>query len=363
MSAESPCGVVPVTRSAWAAFVLVAALVLAGCQRSPQSGRGAIDRAAGFQVRGASIIGPNGRPFLAHGVDRPSLEWNPQGEHLSLADFQRMAAWGANTVRLSLNQDFWLSTSCQYAPGYAARVRQAVAWARQAGITVVILDLHWSDRGADQDGPCTVTPAQQPMADANSLSFWRQVATTFRNDPYVWFELYNEPHSIPWSTWRNGGVVTTDGASWRAAGMQQLYDAVRSTGARNLVLVGGLGWAGTLAGGLPTYALTGFNVAYTVHAYYHGSGSTDPISAWEGAFGFAAARYPVVATEFGTTNCSATFVRNFIAYANAHAVGWTAWAWYPGGCGFPSLISNWSGTPTRMGLAVRQALLAASRRA
>lgn len=311
---------------------------------------------AGYLVRGNRILGPNGRPFLVHGVDRPSLEWAPGGVNLSLADFQHMAAWGANTVRIPLDQDFWLATACRYQPSYRSRVRQVVAWAEQAGIQVVILDLHWSDRGADQGPVCTVPPGQQPMADPNSLVFWRQVAQDFRGDPRVWFELYNEPHDIPWSTWRGGGLVTGHGQpTWRAVGMQQLYAAVRGSGARNIVLAGGLNWAGSLAGGLPADQLTGYNIAYTVHSYYR-SGSTDPVATWQREFGFAAANYPLVATEFGTFNCTATYVANFIAYAQGLGMGWTAWAWYPGGCGFPSLIANWSGTPTPMGLAVRRAL-------
>ena len=312
----------------------------------------------GYAVVGNRIIGPNGRPFLVHGVDRPSLEWDPSGDHLSLADFQHMAAWGANAVRISLNQDFWLRGSCAYDQGYAARVRRVVRWAQEAGITIVILDLHLSDRGGDQGTwACAVKPAQQPMADRNSLTFWQQVATTFRGNPRVWFELYNEPHDVSWSIWRNGGTVPAQGGtpSWRAAGMQQLYQAVRATGARNIVLAGGLNWAGDLTG-LPTWQLDGYNIAYTVHSYFGGQGDADPVPLWRVRFGFAAARYPLVATEFGTYNCTATYEQNFIAYANQIGMGWTAWAWYPGGCGFPSLIENWSATPTVMGQAVRTAL-------
>jgi hypothetical protein len=41
---------------------------------------------------------------------------------------------------------------------------------------------------------------------------------------------------------------------------------------------------------------------------------------------------------------------------DAHAAGWTAWAWYPGGCAFPALIDDWSGTPSATGTIVRAAL-------
>ncbi len=339
------------------ALLAALALTLAGCGLPP-NGVAVFGRhlagPAGYVVRGSRIIGPDGRPFLVHGVDRPSLEWSPQGVALSAADFRRMRAWGANTVRIPLDQDFWLASACAYSPGYRARVRQAVTWARDAGL-VVILDLHWSDEGQDRRGSgCGVAPGQQQMADQNSLRFWSEVAAAYRSDPGVWFELYNEPHDVSWSVWRNGGTAQDPktGLRWQVAGMQQLYSAVRAAGARNMVVVGGLNWAYDLRG-LPRYALTGYDIAYAVHPYpYAGKEPPD----WTADFGFAAQTYPVIATEFGEFDCGDSYVQTFIAYAARHGIGWTAWAWYPGGCAFPSLIANWSGTPTVMGSAVRAAL-------
>ncbi len=307
----------------------------------------------GFATVKNRIIGPNGRPFVVHGVDRPSLEWSPTGDHLSAQDFQHMRAWGANTVRIPLDQDFWLSTSCRYSAGYAGRVAQAVHWAEAAGL-VVILDLHWSDEGQDQTGACSVTPGQQVMADTNSLTFWRQVAAEFRNDPRVWFELYNEPHDVSWQVWRDGGPVT-DGKThlqWTVVGMQQLYDAVRAEGARNLVVVGGLNWAYDLRG-LPQYALDGYNIAYAVHPYdYAGKQPAD----WTTDFGFAARTWPVIATEFGEFDCQTHYVDAFLSYAAKMGIGWTAWAWYPGGCKFPAVIQDWQGDPSAMGVPIRAAM-------
>ena len=100
----------------------------------------------GYYVNGNTICTADGQPHLFHGVDRPSLEWSPDGDHLSAADFQLMSTWKANVVRVALNQDFWLSGSPYYDADYAARVDSAIGWAEDAGMDV-ILDLHWSDAG------------------------------------------------------------------------------------------------------------------------------------------------------------------------------------------------------------------------
>jgi hypothetical protein len=37
-------------------------------------------------------------------------------------------------------------------------------------------------------------------------------------------------------------------------------------------------------------------------------------------------------------------------------VSWTGWAWYVKDCSFPSLISDWNGTPTAAGAVLQTAL-------
>jgi hypothetical protein len=287
-----------------------------------------------------------GDEHVFHGLDRPSLEWDPLGENVSLADLQRMAGWGADTVRISLNQDFWLSDSPVHAAGYQTLVDKMVACAHTADLDV-ILDLHWSDRG-----DYTVTPGQQQMADAHSIEFWRELAARYKNNSRVLFELYNEPHDVSWSVWRDGGAAT----GFTAVGFQGLYDAVRGAGAENVVLAGGLQYAFDLSG-VPQYRLRGYNIGYVTHPYnFAGKQSTD----WPTAFGTAATYYPVIATEFGdTTSCAATYNQAFIDYAATNHISWTAWAWWvqpTNPCAFPTLISDWNGTPTTAGVPVKAAL-------
>lgn len=299
----------------------------------------------GYYVEGNAIYDDQGNVHVFRGVARPSLEWNNQGEGLNPQDYQFMASWGTNVVRIALNQGFWLEGSVAYAPGYPETVDQQIDWAHAAGLDV-ILDLHWSDRG-----DYGVTPGQQRMADNHSVLFWDQVADRYKDDGRVLFELYNEPHDVPWQVWRDGG---DSGDGFTVVGMQTLYDTVRATGAENIVIVGGLDFAYDLSG-VPGTPLSGYNIAYATHPYDFGNKQP---AAWEADWGFLTATHPVLVTEFGSFECGSQYASALIDYAAQRNLSWTAWAWYPGGCGFPSLITDWAATPSEVGQVVRTALMA-----
>jgi endoglucanase len=318
----------------------------AGPTPTPPPGGGTTDQFApgGYLVEGPTIYTSDRKPHVFHGIDRPSLEWNRAGEQLSVEDYKLMASWKANVVRISLNQGFWLSGSSVFSSAYANVVDQNVRWAHEAGMDV-ILDLHWSDRG-----DYSTTPAQQMMADAHSVLFWTEVATRYKNDGRILFELYNEPHDVSWEVWRNGGQAS---AGFTAVGMQKLYDTVRGTGAQNLVLIGGLNYAFDLSG-IRNYRVSGYNIVYVTHPY---DTSTKQRVTWDNSFGYLAATDPVMATEFGNLrDCGTSYYSQFLEYANQKRISWSGWAWYVKDCTFPSLISDWSGTPTASGQIIKATL-------
>ncbi len=325
----------------------------------------------GYYAQGGAVCTATGVQHLFHGVDRPSLEFcpdstDPDCTHLSAQDFVLMAGWNANVVRVALDQDRWLSTAALYDVNYASTVDQVIQWAEAAGLDV-ILDLHWSDRGnlmvvssAEQSAG---NSEQQPMADVNSVEFWREVAARYRGDGRVLFELYNEPNSVSWSVWLNGGTY----GGYTYAGMQALYDAVRNDAqASNLVIAGGLDWAFDLSR-VGTSPIQGYNIMYAAHVYR----ASDSPSLWNNYFGYLAQQNvaPVIVTEFGdnqsTPNCTGAWDTSVVAYANQWNISWSAWAWYAPSpatlqslCAFPALISDWSGTPSVQGQAVMAALQA-----
>ena len=98
------------------------------------------------------------------------------------------------------------------------------------------------------------------MPDADHApDFWRSVATTFAGNHSLLFDLYNEPHGdISWDCWLNGcsmnqyydGNVQLQSATWQSVGMQALVDAVRGTGANNVIILGGLNWSDDMSGWL-----------------------------------------------------------------------------------------------------------------
>jgi hypothetical protein len=325
----------------------------------------------GYYTNGTTVCTADGTEHLFHGVDRPSLEWDPSGEAagegIPASDFQAMAGWHANVVRIALNQDFWLPDAALYNSDYEATVDRAVHDAEAAGLDV-ILDLHWSDQGnlkVTNINRGMATPQntagdsnQQQMADVNSKTFWSLVAAKYKGDGHVLFELYNEPNNISWSVWLNGGIGP-DG--YTVVGMQELYDTVRQAKANNVVIAGGLQWAFDLSN-VGTAPIQGYNIMYATHPY----NPQDPSSEWLTMFGYLAAGdiAPVIATEFGdgSAMCTGAWDTSLAQFANQYKISWTAWAWfYPGPtdlCGFPALISDWNYTPTVQGAAIQAALLA-----
>jgi len=275
-----------------------------------------------YTTQGNKLLDPNGTQVILRGVDRCSMEWVSVGEQLSLSDYTLMKGWGSNVVRLALCQDYLLVSSSSYDPNYDDLIKQQVDWVTSLGMGI-ILDLHWNNGG------------QQKMADLNSITFWSTIASKYKNNPWVIFELYNEPHDVSWDVWLKGDSEWT--------GMAQLYTAVRNAGAQNLVIINGLNWAYDLSNVTNNLIPGATNFIFGTHPYdYDGKQKGD----WPGGFGYLASTYNVMMTEFGQYCNSDTYVQDLLAYAQSLNLHWSAWAWYVSGCAFPSIINDWDGTPT-----------------
>jgi endoglucanase len=287
-----------------------------------------------LRVSGNRLLDSAGNQVVLRGIDASGLESSGDPENLTEDTVAQFKAWGANVVRVDLGEQLWLSNSCAYDPSYAAAVDQVVDWITSLGM-VALLDLH-SNNAADLDpsssGTCPEAGQQLMADDPGSLQFWSDVARRYADNPLVAFDLYNEPHDISGRTWLDGGRVGTGSTAFHAAGMQQLYDAVRATGARNVVVVSGNGWGSVP----PTSLVSGYNIVYGAHAYTcalqpppecQDPTPDDPLPVLNSWIPLSTSE-PVMVTEFGFPNQNdALYNANVTSFADAHGWGWDVYTW------------------------------------
>lgn len=337
--------------------MLVALLAVTLGLLAPQPA-GAVVAAPTLGVGGARLIDTaTATPVRLAGVNRSGSEyaciqgWGFFDGPVDDTAIAAIAAWGTNVVRVPLNEDCWLGINGAPAGYSGTNYRNAITalvTRLHAHGLAAVLDLHWAAPGTAKSTGQLLAP------DASHASaFWTSVATTFKADRSVAFELFNEPHDISWSCWRYG---CTTSAGWAATGMQQLVTAVRNTGATQPLILDGLAWGGDLSGWVanapndPAHALVaGWHI-------YNFSGCNTS-SCWDKTAAPVTTSYPVVLTEVGENDCASGFLDQILPWADAHNVGYLGWAWNAASCGGgPSLISDYSGTPTAFGAGFKKHL-------
>jgi endoglucanase len=315
-----------------------------------------------LHVSGKHLVTNTGKVVVLRGVNRSGPETLCLGTGLTSffygptddASAQAIRSWQANMVRVPVNEDCWLGRNGLPASMTALDYRNQIAgYARtliRNGLYVMI-DLHF----AEVNGAASKTFA--PMADsAYGPAVWKSIATTFKNDPDVFFDLYNEPH-VNWACWKSGCVDATTGS--RYAGMNTLIAAVRSTGARQPVVVSGASWANDLSGWLlyrPTDSLR--QVVAAAHVYREsGCVLSDCLNA---RMAPVALQVPLTITEFGDDQPDGWLLNALPSWADPLGVGYLAFTWNTPAPGATAigyhLIADYAGTPTTTGAIFRRHL-------
>jgi len=313
---------------------------------------------AGLHVIDAQLIDATGQPIRLLGINRAGTEyaciqgWGIfDGPH-DAASIAAMRTWGINAVRVPLNEQCWLGVEGVSATlGGAAYQRAIHGWVdalRLAGL-YVILDLHWAAPAG------TRADKLLPMADRDyAPTFWREVATAYRDDSAVLFDLFNEPYpdnnrdtEEAWRCWRDGG--TCAGFSYQAAGMQELIDAVRGVGAENVILLGGIQYANAFSryrAYAPNDPLN--NLAASWHSYDFMRWANKVT--WDAQVAIPTAKIPLVASEIGQSECGTDFLLPLLQWLDERDASYLGWAWNTWNrCDGPVLIDNYDGTPSKMG--------------
>jgi PKD repeat protein len=298
-------------------------------------------------------------PYPFHGVDRSGTEyacivgWGYGVGPYNLTGVQEMRAWNVTAVRIPLNEDCWLginvagTAAANYSgAGYRAFIVSYVDLLESQGIRPILCLF------AVAPGTSVSNVLGQPMVDEDhGPAFWASLASTFRNDSLVIFDLFNEPHDISWSCWLNGCVQTYTNPSWQTAGMQQLVDVVRAAGATTqLLMLGGLDWANDLSEWMsnePTDPAGPGLLAASLHAYNWKTCASSVC--WDLFYSpIIKAGIPFVTGELGENDCntSYSFIDSYFSWAEPLGVPYLGWSWNPAPpstC--PVLISNYTGTP------------------
>lgn len=308
-----------------------------------------------LHVTGRQVLNRDGQLVWLQGVNVVSLEFLPQGDHVLKSILVAVDDWKSNLIRLPVKEEYWFGRAGGQKDGgtaYRQLVTDAITLAANRG-AYVLLDLH------------RFRAPKQEHAD-----FWKDAATKFQNHPAVLFDLFNEPHGTSWAVWRDGGFVAekqkpadedafqtpADQAKaahgFQSIGMQALVNAVRATGARNLVVAGGLDWAYDLSGVATGFELTdktGNGIIYATHIYPWKRG-------WQEKVLIVADRHPILVGEVGADVKKMSFipaaaqedpytwVPDMLGFIQKHKLHWTGFSFHPAAT--PVMITDWDYTPT-----------------
>ena len=300
-------------------------------------------------VKGNKLVDNTGKEHWLQGVSIPSLEWSRTGDYIHNSVVISIEEWNANCIRLPVGSKFWFGTSGWEDDG-GKQYRELVDKLIESTATrggYVVLDLH-----------------EYKAIQPKHVAFWIDAAKRYKDHPAVLFGLLNEPHSISWDVWKNGGQVkekvkAKDGVAaenkityktFESPGMQACLDAIRSTGAKNICVIGALDWAYDLSGILKGYDIkdpNGNGVMYDTHVYPWKSD-------WQGKFLDVAAKHPVLLGENGcdtkpmpwqkNPESPYTWAPDMVACIQKYKLNWTAWSFHTNAN--PRVLADWNYTPT-----------------
>jgi chitodextrinase len=305
--------------------------------------------AGGLHVSGNQLLDASGGLVRLHGVNYSGTEyaciqgWGIFDGPSDAASVSAIRSWNSNVVHVGLNEDCILGingVAAAYSGTSYMNAIVAYVNALHAQGLFAEVSLMWAAPGTQKalDHPLILDADHAPAA-------LKAIANAFKGDPNTFIGLQSEPHGISWACWKNGGSSCSVG--YTALGMQGALDAVRSTGAANVVTVSGIDYANNLSQWLANKPSDPLN-QLMAEAHVYGGNSCASTTCFNTNYAPVAASVPVVFGETGETyddsSCGSTNISTFMNWADAHNVGYEAWTWDTWGtCG--SLISNFNGTP------------------
>jgi hypothetical protein len=346
--------------------------------------------ASAIRVAGRNLVDGAHRTIQLRGVNRAAFESRCTYDENDFADgpvdqasVAAMKRWRINVVRLPLNEDCWLGVNGLPlggdAAGYRRAVRDYVSLLRRNGLYVMpVVEVYGP--GAQRSSRIDNMPDRDHM-----LAFWRSLAGALKADRGVIFDPvtevgmaeWNDPRPDPpgrWRCWLRGCMIDSvyGGAGrFAAAGLQSLVDAIRATGARQPIVLGGLSYNADLSqllAHLPNDPARQLVASAHVYDFVQG-GDVDAL--FHDQLEPIARAMPVILGELGERRCDSgtgAYTRRVLGLVDGeertgNVLGVIAWAWNAEtlgadgwhcptgryGEGGPVLIRSYAGTPTVLG--------------
>jgi hypothetical protein len=297
-----------------------------------------------IRVLGNRFVDPDAKPVLFRGVSISDPDKLVRQGHWDTNHFLHIKELGANLVRIPVHPGAWRA---QGKVAYLRMLDDAVRWCTDLGIYV---DIDWHSIGNLQ-----MELFQDPMYDTSrkeTFEFWRTIAQHYRgNSTVAFYELFNEP------TLMRGQLGSMSWSEWKKLN-EDMIRLVRAFDTNTIPLVAGLDWAYDLTP-LNIEPLQAERIGYVVHPYPNKRPRPwEP--RWDVDFGFAAARYPVIATEIGFSVPKGTTVKDddygrvITRYLESRGMSWVAWCYDPEWG--PTLLRSWNYELTGSGEFFRQVL-------
>ncbi|HUA69191.1 MAG TPA: cellulase family glycosylhydrolase [Candidatus Saccharimonadales bacterium] len=297
-----------------------------------------------IRVQGNKFVDPDGKTILFRGVSIADPDKIEHEGHWNKPLFEEVKNMGATLVRIPVHPIAWRERTPLE---YLKLLDQAVTWCTELGLYV---DIDWHSIGNLQ-----MEMFQDPMYDTTkkeTFAFWRTIAQHFAgNNTVAFYELFNEP------TLYRGQLGGMSWSDWKKLN-EEMIGVIRAFDTNTIPLVAGLDWAYDLTP-LNIEPINAADIGYVTHPYPWKRTPPWPPK-WEEDFGFAAANYPIIATEIGFTVPQGTVLTTndygpqIVNYLENRGISWVAWCFDPDWG--PTLLENWNFDLTPAGKFFEQAM-------
>ena len=196
-----------------------------------------------LRLDGVQLVDASGAPVQLLGMSSHGLHWFPDCytfdaiEHL-------VKTWGTNVFRAAMyvGEGGYASD-----PSVKQKVKDIVAWTKQLGIYCII-DWH------------VLTPGDPNAATYDgAVDFWKEMATLYKDEDHVIYEIANEPNNVAWSRVKEYH--------------NRIIGAIRAIDAESIIIAGTTTWSQDIHLAAEDPVAEPYNVMYAFHFYACSHGS------------------------------------------------------------------------------------------